>query len=65
MQIDTNAEVKKIFAANGAKDMWYHEMFHKNCAEREAYNEPLYSFDEYMKKNKKWLDQQWANMEFL
>ena len=48
-----------------AKDAFFHEMFHQNCEEREAYNQSLYTFEEYFHKNKEWLEAQWANMEHL
>lgn len=36
-------------------DSFCHELFHQNCTEREAYNEPLFSFDEYVAKNRNFL----------
>ena len=32
-------------------DSFCHELFHQNCSEREAYNEPLRTYDEYVAKN--------------
>ena len=40
-------------------DGFVHRMFHDNCAEREAMNLPLYSFDEYLTKNETFLIEQW------
>ena len=36
-------------------DSFCHEFFHRNCVEREAYNEPLLSFEEYLEKNRSFL----------
>ena len=40
-------------------DGFVHRMFHDNCAEREAMNLPLYSFDEYLTKNETFLIEKW------
>jgi len=48
-----------------AKDRFFHEMFHRNCEERETYNQPLLSYREYVANNRQFLENQWANMEFL
>ena len=32
-----------------------HRKFHDNCAEREAYGEGLYSYEEYLEKNRNFL----------
>ena len=36
-------------------DSFCHELFHQNCSEREAYNEPLLTFEEYVAKCKDFL----------
>ena len=36
-------------------DSFCHELFHQNCAEREAYNQPLLSYEDYLAKNKDFL----------
>jgi len=48
-----------------AKDSFLHEMFQRNCEERESYNQPLLSYREYVTNNRQFLEDQWANMEFL
>ncbi len=47
------------------KDAFFHEMFHRNCAEREAYNETLYTYEEYVEKNRQFLEDQWKKKEAL
>lgn len=34
---------------------WAYDMWEDNCAEREAFRQPCYSFAEYVKKNECWL----------
>ena len=53
MQIDTNAEIRKIFAQTVRKTCGITRCFTKIVLNVKLYNEPLYSFDEYMNKNKK------------
>jgi len=36
-------------------DSFCHELFHQNCTEREAYNESLLSYEEYLSKNRNFL----------
>ena len=42
-------------------DSFCHEFFHRNCEEREAYNEPLLSFEEYLEKNRSFLVEEYNN----
>ena len=36
-------------------EVFAQEMYQENCRERDAYNEPLLTYDEYVEKNMKFL----------
>ena len=48
--------LKEVDHDSGAEfESFCHELFHQNCSEREAYNEPLLSYEEYVTKARKFL----------